>query len=243
MFEKLLRVRRQAAAFAERDKSFGHRSSVDRTAEVRGKGRAEKLHWRIKGVVVDFWNHGGYDMATTSIEGRTVGRTAPHPVFGQKQQHKKEHKAWVNMLLRCYDPRCKSYPSYGGRGVTVCDRWRESFWAFLEDVGKAPTKDHAIDRMNPCGDYVPGNVRWASPGLHQLNRRPRVIKPHAPLHCNVGRGGRRRRGEPPPYLLDKSTMQSYATINGKKHYFGKHDSPESRRRYKEFLRSCVLSSL
>lgn len=66
------------------------------------------------------------------------------------------------MRERCYYEKHVVYRYYGGRGITVCDRWRQSFESFLADVGPAPSQKHTIDRHpNKAGNYEPGNVRWA----------------------------------------------------------------------------------
>lgn len=75
------------------------------------------------------------------------------------------------MLTRCRNPRCEHWPNYGGRGIAVCDRWAESFEAFLADVGRRPTPQHTLDRKEVNGHYEPGNVRWATPKEQALNRR------------------------------------------------------------------------
>lgn len=82
-----------------------------------------------------------------------------------------QYNVWRNILSRCYQANCPSYPRYGGRGIKVCDRWKNSFKAFLEDIGNPPTGAHSIDRVNNDGDYEPGNVRWATPTEQANNSR------------------------------------------------------------------------
>lgn len=73
-----------------------------------------------------------------------------------------EQQAYRNMIARCYYPRARGFENYGGRGITVCDRWRRNIIAFMNDVGPRPSDQHSIDRINPNGNYEPGNVRWAT---------------------------------------------------------------------------------
>lgn len=83
-----------------------------------------------------------------------------------------EYRTWAAMLQRCYNPKSARYLEWGGRGITVCDRWKNSFENFLADMGKKPTFDHSIDRENNDGNYEPGNCRWATRSQQQLNKRP-----------------------------------------------------------------------
>jgi len=73
-----------------------------------------------------------------------------------------EYDAWQNMRSRCERPAYPHYADYGGRGITVCARWRESFEAFLADMGPRPSAKHSVDRIDVNGHYEPGNVRWAT---------------------------------------------------------------------------------
>jgi hypothetical protein len=83
-----------------------------------------------------------------------------------------EYYAWVSMIRRCHAPRARNYRLYGARGITVCQRWRESFPTFLGDVGRKPSPDLSLDRIDNNGNYEPGNVRWATRSEQQRNKRP-----------------------------------------------------------------------
>lgn len=82
-----------------------------------------------------------------------------------------EYRAWVNMKTRCTNPNYYLFADYGGRGISVCVAWRDSFETFLADMGRRPTDQHYLDRIDPNGNYEPTNCRWAELLTHARNKR------------------------------------------------------------------------
>lgn len=96
-----------------------------------------------------------------------------------------EYNTWGRMNSRCHDPGHPRYSDYGGRGISVCDRWRDSFENFLADMGRRPSAQHSLDRYpDNDGNYEPDNCRWATTVQQSLNRRTtRWIIRHGEKRC------------------------------------------------------------
>jgi hypothetical protein len=94
----------------------------------------------------------------------------PLPLY---RQFPNEYAVWVAMRQRCYNPRCRVYGYYGGRGIRVCARWtgRSGFENFVADLGAQPFKRASVHRTNNDGYYAPGNVCWADATTQARNMR------------------------------------------------------------------------
>ena len=107
--------------------------------------------------------------------------------------------AWRNMRNRCGRPEIRDYASYGGRGITVCERWR-SFENFYADMGPRPSPKHSLDRMDVNGNYEPSNCRWATAHEQQVNTRKNVPVTYQGETHTIGEWAYR-------YGIDRSTLR------------------------------------
>lgn len=112
------------------------------------------------------------------------------------------YRVWQQMIQRCHNPRDAWFFNYGARGLTVCDRWRESFENFLADVGERPS-GATLDRIDNDRGYEPGNVRWASRTDQMNNTRANRLIEHAGRRMTISQWSRE-------LGIPKSTIQGRA---------------------------------
>ena len=91
--------------------------------------------------------------------------------FKHGKDRTKEHRCWVLIKQRCYNPKATDYDLYGGKGVTIAPEWKDDFVAFLDYVGEAPNPKYTLDRIDSKGNYEPGNVRWTTNQVQSINQK------------------------------------------------------------------------
>lgn len=158
------------------DKTVGRKfGRLTVLAKARKKGRVGSLQYQCKcecgrDTIIDGHQlRAGHTLSCGCL--LAEGNNLRH---GMARQDKKapEYGAWSKMKGRCYNKTDHSYDDYGGRGITVCDRWRKSFKNFFADMGYRPAHCNSIDRIDNDGNYEPGNCRWATQEIQSRNRRP-----------------------------------------------------------------------
>jgi hypothetical protein len=87
---------------------------------------------------------------------------------------------WKGIITRCTNPKSQGWKAYGGSGVKICRRWRDSFAAFIKDLGERPSPNHSVGRFGDVGPYAPGNCAWQTPKQQKAEHRKKAgISPTA----------------------------------------------------------------
>lgn len=92
---------------------------------------------------------------------------------GERKNRTKEYGAWCQMKRRCLNPKTPQFKDYGGRGINICERW-SSYQLFLKDVGRAPSPEYSLDRIDTNGNYEPSNVKWSTRKEQNENKRSNI---------------------------------------------------------------------
>jgi hypothetical protein len=111
----------------------------------------------------------------TSCGCRKAENKSTHGATRKGSIKTQEYGIWEKMKARCYNPSQHAYHRYGGRGILMCERWRTSFSAFYEDMGKRPSKLYQIDRIDNDGPYSPENCRWVTRKEQSRNKSTNVL--------------------------------------------------------------------
>jgi len=114
---------------------------------------------------------------------RTVRSTNGRTCHGHARHGKQSrtYRSWKGAKNRCFNVNESAWIDWGGRGISMCERWRISFPAFLADMGECPP-GMSLDRINNDGNYEPSNCRWATNHEQRLNQRPKTKHSRIPTH-------------------------------------------------------------
>ena len=118
-------------------------------------------------------------------------------------------QTYRNMIQRCTNPKNSNWHYYGGRGISVCERWLNSFDNFKEDVGEKLVSNLSIDRIDNDGNYEPNNIKWATPMEQMLHTRKHK-NPNFGIH----------------YYMSTDSFHLVLRINGKQKYLGTFKTKE-----------------
>jgi hypothetical protein len=103
----------------------------------------------------------------------TIARSTIHG-HSKREEMTDTYNIWCGIKARCFNENEPAYKNYGARGITMCDRWNDSYESFLEDMGERPSKKHSIDRIDNEKGYEPGNCKWATRAEQARNNRRNV---------------------------------------------------------------------
>jgi hypothetical protein len=164
-----------------RGQRFGRLTALEQLADYVAHSGYRKQMWRCQcdcGSIVEAVRADGLQMGSSQSCGclqreLTVQRSTTHG-HSKRGQQTLEYTAWACMMSRCYQPSADNYVRYGGRGVTVCDRWKTNagggFENFLSDMGEHPGKGYTLDRIDTNGNYEPSNCKWSTKKEQTKNR-------------------------------------------------------------------------
>ena len=124
-----------------------------------------------------------YKNGVISLKDNTIHSLSNHPLYN----------IWMGMNYRCYNEKSHNYKYYGGRGIQVCEEWRNDLKAFIKwgQKNERPSLEYTLDRIDNNGDYSPDNCRWATASQQSRNKRTNVLTEETArmvrtLHAELG---------------------------------------------------------
>jgi hypothetical protein len=157
-------------------RSFGKWKVLSFSHTKLTKDNRKRHHWVCEckcgqvRTIVQYRLTGGYSTMCKPCGQKKGSKGATKHGNARREGWSRTYRSWKSMRARCYNPRTNHYSYYGGRGITVCPRWRWSFKNFLADMGERPS-DRTLDRIDSDGNYEPGNCQWATKKEQTANRR------------------------------------------------------------------------
>lgn len=147
------------------------------TVISRGPTKFTRIHWNCVCDCGTFKEVSGCHLARG--KSTNCGCLRPERTRAIRLKHGKsdtvEHNIWMAMIHRCRNEDGTAWHNYGGRGISVCQRWLDNFESFLSDMGQRPSPQHSIDRIDVNGNYEPSNCRWATKKEQSRNQRKNII--------------------------------------------------------------------